>query len=124
MTEEESYRDYVDIESGLTTNSVLAFMYSAVGLWAFPLIAVVSFVAAAVAGHASRYASLFFLAMLVVGYCFAEVWRAYLFNTGIIHFLLITLAAAPLADRFVTAWALPRVRALAARPRGRARSQE
>jgi hypothetical protein len=93
--EKESYRDYVDIQKELTTNSVFADLYGPLGLFAFPLIALVSFVAAAFVGHAVRYASFFCLAGYVVVYAFAELWRTYLFNAGIVHFLILVLALLP-----------------------------
>ena len=57
--------------------------------------------AAAVSGHASRYQSYFFLAVAVVGYCFAELWRTWIFNFGFIHFLLLALLLVPLLDAAV-----------------------
>lgn len=89
--QKESYRDYVDIENQLTANSVLSQLWGPLGLVAFPLIALVSLVAAIFAGHASRYGSYFFLAGYVTIYCFAELWRTYLFNAGLIHFLILML---------------------------------
>jgi hypothetical protein len=53
---------------------------------------VVAFVAALVAGHASRYRSYVFLAGLVIAYCFLEWWRLYVFNAGIIQFLILAVA--------------------------------
>jgi hypothetical protein len=99
---EARYRRYVDVEEELLTNSAFADMYSAVGAIAFPLIALVSFIAAGLAGHSFRYASYFVLAAAAILYCFAELWRTYLFNFGVIHFLVLVLAAIPLIDVVVT----------------------
>jgi len=90
-----SFRSYVDVDPALTTDSVLAALFSAMGWWSLPFIAVVAFLAGAVMGHASGYRSLASLAMIVVGYAFAETWRVYLFNAGIIQFIVLTIAIAP-----------------------------
>jgi hypothetical protein len=73
-------------------------MYSTLGYSSFLLIFVVSIVAGAVAGHAWRYSSYFFLVALVVGYAFLEAWRLYLFNRGILHFLILALLFIPIVD--------------------------
>ena len=46
-------------------------------------------VGAVIAGHASRYRSYAFLVSLVIAYCFAEWWRIYMFNQGIVQFLIL-----------------------------------
>jgi hypothetical protein len=106
---EENYRHFTAIDPTLTTNSIYAPMRLSIGNWAFALMAFVVLVAAALAGHASRYRSYFLLAMVVAGYCFAEYWRTYLFNFGIIHFMLLTLVLIPIADALVQ-WARRRFR--------------
>jgi hypothetical protein len=88
----ERYRSLVPISPLLTTNSVFAGMYGVFGLLAFPILGLVALIAAAIAGHASRYRSYVFLAGLVVAYCFAEWWRMYMFNQGIIAFLVLAVA--------------------------------
>jgi hypothetical protein len=98
---EETYRRYVDVEAFLTTNSALAPLVISFGLLALPLMAVVLLVVAALAGHASRYRSYFFLVLPVVGYCFAELWRTWIFNFGFVHFLLLALLLVPLLDAAV-----------------------
>ena len=92
---EEHVYEVAGIERILTTNSAFASLSLTLGRWAFILIPVVAFLAAALAGHASRYKSYFLLATFVIGYCFAELWRVYLFNVGIIHFLLLMLLLIP-----------------------------
>jgi hypothetical protein len=99
---EETYRSYVDIEANLTTNSVFTSMFQSLGWAAFGLIMVVAVAAATLAGHASRYASYFTLTALVIAYCFAELWRVYLFNAGIVHFLVIVLIAVPILDNAIS----------------------
>jgi hypothetical protein len=95
---QELYRASTGIASWLTTNSTFAPMFLALGWWSFPFIGLVALAAAALAGHASRYRSHFLLATFVVGYCFSELWRTYLFNFGIIHFLILLLLLIPVAD--------------------------
>jgi hypothetical protein len=101
MRLEEHYRHFIDVQENLTTNSVFGPMYLTLGNVAFPFIALIAFLAAILAGHASRYRSYFLLTLVVIGYCFAEFWRTYLFNFGIIHFLLIALVGVPLFDGLV-----------------------
>jgi hypothetical protein len=88
----ERYRRLISISPLLTTNSVLAGMYGVFGLLAFPILGLVALVAAAIAGHASRYRSYVFLGGLVIAYCFSEWWRMYMFNQGIIQFLILAVA--------------------------------
>jgi hypothetical protein len=85
------YRSLVSISPLLTTNSVLAGMYGVFGALAFPILGVVALVGALAAGHASRYRSYVFLAGLVIAYCFSEWWRMYMFNQGIIQFLVLAV---------------------------------
>ena len=89
---EYRYRSIVSIPRTQSTNSVLAMTYGVFGLLAFPILGFVAFVAAAISGHASRYRSYAFLAGLVVAYCFAEWWRVWVFNTGLIGFLVLAVA--------------------------------
>jgi hypothetical protein len=88
----DRYTSLVAIPASQTTNSVLAGMYGVFGLLAFPILGAVAFLAALIAGHASRYRSYVFIATLVIAYCFAEWWRIYIFNEGIIQFLVIAIA--------------------------------
>jgi hypothetical protein len=95
---EESYRAFVDVAPELLTNSSFAAMYSALGYGSFALIAAVSLVAGGLAGHAWGYTSYFFLVALSVGYAFLELWRLFLFNRGIVHFLILILLLIPIGD--------------------------
>jgi hypothetical protein len=96
------YHSLAPIPTILSTNSVLAGMYGVFGLLAFPILGVVALLAAVIAGHAFRYHSYAFLAGLVIAYCFAEWWRIYMFNQGIVQFLILAIAfwavAGPSAD--------------------------
>jgi hypothetical protein len=90
---ENRYRRLVPtIPLSSTTNSVLASAYGVFGALAFPLLGLIALVAAMIAGHASRYRSYAFLAGPVIAYCFADFWRVYAFNAGIIQFLVLSLA--------------------------------
>jgi hypothetical protein len=89
---EIKYRSLVSLPASQTTNSVLAQTYGVFGALSFPILGFVLLIAAAIAGHASRYRSYAFLAGLVASYCFAEWWRTWLFNTGLIQFLVLAVA--------------------------------
>lgn len=102
---EQRYRTLVpSIPLTQTTNSVLAAAYGVFGALAFAVLGFVALIAAAVAGHASRYRSYAFLAGPVIAYCFSELWRVYNFNAGLIQFLVLALAfwavVGPSADRW------------------------
>lgn len=102
---EMRYRTLVpSIPLSQTTNSVLAAAYGVFGVLAFAVLGFIALVAAAVAGHASRYRSYAFLAGPVIAYCFSEFWRVYNFNAGLIQFLVLALAfwavVGPDADRW------------------------
>lgn len=99
---QERYRQYVDMEESLTTNSVFASMYSSLGLVSFAVMPLVLFLAAAFAGHALNYAGRFYVAGIIVSYCFAEFWRVWLFNAGLIHFLILAFFVAPIILRVKT----------------------
>jgi hypothetical protein len=94
---EVRYRIYVDVQPQLTTNSALAAMYGAMGALSFLVMPALLFFWAVAAGHFSRYRAAVFLVTYVLAYCFLEFWRVFVFNFGIIHFLVICLTAPPLA---------------------------
>jgi uncharacterized membrane protein YccC len=85
------YRGRVSLDTGLTTNSVLASDFGLLGLWSFPFAIFVALIAGFLMGHLSRYRSYMVLGSFVIGYCFAETWRTYLFAEGIVWFLLFAL---------------------------------
>jgi hypothetical protein len=89
---ETRYGSVVAIPASYTTPSVLALTWGVFGVLAFPILGFVALVAAAIAGHASRYRSYAFIAGLVVAYCFAEWWRTWVFNTGLTQFLVLAVA--------------------------------
>jgi hypothetical protein len=89
---ETRYASVVSVPASYTTPSVLAVSWGVFGALAFPVLGFVALVAAALAGHASRYRSYAFLAAFVVGYCFSEWWRTWVFNTGLTQFLVLAIA--------------------------------
>lgn len=92
-TVRESYRDYVSIDDRLTTNSAFAQLYPSLGIWVFPLSGAIAFSVAVVIGHFWNYRSMLSLISAILLYCFAELWRVYLFNAGVIWFLVLSLLA-------------------------------
>ena len=101
---EKDYRRFVTTEALLTTNSSFAAMYGSLGNgWAYVVIGVACLLGAAFAGHASRYRSYVFLGVFVVSYVFAELWRVYVFNYGVIQFLLLLLVLVPVGHPYVAA---------------------
>lgn len=102
---ENRYRRLVpSVPLSQTTNSVLAAAYGVFGALAFPVLGFVALFAAMVAGHASRYRSYAFLAGPAIAYCFAEFWRVYNFNAGLIHFLVLALAFWAVVGRDADRW--------------------
>jgi hypothetical protein len=99
----ERYLKVVAVPGTQSTNSVLAGMYGVFGLLAFPILGLVTLLAAVAAGHFSRYRGYAYLAGLVIAYCFSEWWRIYMFNEGIVLFLILAVAfwglVGPSADR-------------------------
>jgi hypothetical protein len=91
---ERWYEGLVSVDQSLTTNSALAALYGLLGLWSIPFMLCVSAAAGFIMGHLSRYRSYMVLGSFVIGYCFAELWRTYLFNEGIVWFLLLGLTGA------------------------------
>lgn len=89
------YRDVVDVDPALSTNSAFAAMYPPMGLAAFGFIAVASFLAAVLAGHASAYRNAFYLVAAIVAYTFAELWRIFLMNFGVTHALVLAFLLLP-----------------------------
>jgi hypothetical protein len=101
---ETAYGSVVSIPEGYTTPSVLALTWGVFGALAFPILGFVAFVAAAIAGHASRYRSYAFIAGLVVAYCFAEWWRTWVFNAGLTQFLVLAVVLWALIGGKADAW--------------------
>lgn len=88
---QESYRGFIDVDSTLITNSAFCNLYVLGGWYSYLFIASSSFIFALLAGHFINYDNYVSLVAFVIFYCFSELWRVYMFNTGIIHALLLTL---------------------------------
>jgi hypothetical protein len=101
---ETRYGSVVSTPVSYTTPSVLAVTWGVFGVLAFPILGFVALIAAAIAGHASRYRSYAFLAGLVIAYCFAEWWRTWVFNAGLVQFLVLAVAFWALAGGKVDDW--------------------
>ncbi|XZE54479.1 hypothetical protein SH139x_000446 [Planctomycetaceae bacterium SH139] len=99
---EQWYLDEVDVDETLTTNSAFVDMYGDLGLWAFPVIAWVSFLAAGVGTYFWRADNLLCLIGCVVLYGFFELWRTYYFAAGSFTFLILAIIAAGCGSRFLT----------------------
>jgi hypothetical protein len=93
------YMSFVDVRSNLTTNSVFADVGVDYGLAGLATALVMILAAAILVGHFQNYANYVRVAGAVALYAFAEVWRVYLFNVGILHALLVVtiVAALPVA---------------------------
>ena len=90
------YRKYVDIDSGLVTNSAFADIIIADGLWAFFNIFLTSLIFGFLAGFLSKNKDNYlFLGYPIILYAFAEVWRIELFNKGIFYTLLFAGVGIP-----------------------------
>ncbi|MGG3625196.1 hypothetical protein ABES25_16770 [Bacillus gobiensis] len=88
---ESSYREFVDIENGLTTNSSFVSLVDHIGVYSFFTMIVVVFFASIIIGHLSKYKSYINIISFILIYCFAEIWRTYLFNEGIIHMTILII---------------------------------
>jgi hypothetical protein len=87
----EAYRAWVDVEPCLTTNSAFAWLVMSGGYTAFPIMGLVSFAAAYLAGHFRGYRNQMALISYLLSYGFAELWRVYLFRAGMLHFLIFSI---------------------------------
>jgi hypothetical protein len=99
---ENAYLCFVDVDGSYTANSTFALMQGSLGWLAYPFIAVIALGGAAVAGHGTRYLSMVCLAGYALIYCFAELWRTYLFNAGVIHFVVLTIVGIPIVHTVVS----------------------
>ena len=93
---------YTGIDPSLTTNSALLGLVAANGYMFFPImmlsIIVSSFVMGMIYHHKDKYLILVYFVFL---YCFAEIWRVYIFSAGIITTLLLLSLTAPLVSRAI-----------------------
>jgi hypothetical protein len=110
-TKEERYGD-VSVADNLTTNSAFADTYVKYGWWGVTYTLLVLALAAFGFGVFARYRSVVAILAAVLLYGFAEYWRIFLFNQGILIFLLLATAAGLVlsltAERLFDRW--PRLR--------------
>ena len=95
------YRNYVDVDNTLTTNSAFASLYGALGQLSFIYISWVVFIFGLLSSWLSKYKSITFLGGYIIIYCYAELWRIFLFNQGIIIFLILLILLMALVPNFI-----------------------
>lgn len=87
-----TYREAAGLRSGLTTNSAFADMIAVGGWAAWIYVAFVTLISAFLIGHFMRYKSVLMkVAAFTLLYAFAELWRVFIFNTGLVNFILISM---------------------------------
>lgn len=86
-----AYRDVVEVEGSLTTNSVAAEAAGTLGRWSLPVLGSLVAVFALLAAHGARYRSPVLLVCPVIAYAFLELWRTWLFNAGFVHFIVLAV---------------------------------
>lgn len=89
--EGQRYREVVKVNPGLTTNSVIAEAAGVLGVWSLFVLAPLVAISAGFVGHFARYRSPALLVAPVAGYALLELWRVWLFNAGVIHFIVLAL---------------------------------
>ncbi|WP_146215860.1 hypothetical protein [Cryobacterium arcticum] len=112
-TKDERYGS-VSVADNLTTNSAFADTYVRYGWWGATYTLLVLALAAFGFGVFARYRSVVSIFAAVLLYGFAEYWRIFLFNQGILVFLLLVTAAGLIVSLAVKAaldrWPQYRVR--------------
>jgi len=96
----DNYHGQVNVANYDTTNSALADTYADYGFWGLALILIVLAIAGAAYTWLRSVGGMFVLAAGVVLYPFAEIWRIYLFNQGIIQYLALLAILVGLSIRF------------------------
>ncbi|MEI9894339.1 MAG: hypothetical protein WDN28_10765 [Chthoniobacter sp.] len=97
-----SASNYNDIDEGLTTNSAFMQLTEKWGEWGFLLVAIISAIAAFIVGFLAKQSrNHFALIGCVLLYCFAEIWRIFLFFEGIVIVLLTVATVVPMSAIFV-----------------------
>ena len=85
------YRDFIDIDPNLSTNSIFVEMYSVIGFYCFPYMFFCAIFFSALFRIFNRENIAGKVISGLIGYCFLEVWRVYTFNSGIIIFNIILI---------------------------------
>ncbi|UTR06081.1 hypothetical protein MM326_18685 [Alkalihalobacillus sp. LMS6] len=84
-----TYRNFVDIEASLTTNSSLVLLVDSIGYYSLFIVILTVLIYSILIGHFNKYSNALVFISYVFLYCIFEIWRLFLFNQGIIHTLTI-----------------------------------
>ncbi len=108
----ENISRFTGINRSLTTNSALLQLVRRHGYWSFLImfftVSIGSFLMGMFFRQRSNYLILIYFVLL---YCFAEIWRVYIFNAGIIITLLVFSLTAPFASMLIK-WIINQVKML------------
>lgn len=74
----------------------------------YSLISLSSFFYSFLVGHFRNYSSYLYLVSYIIIYCFAELWRIYLFSEGIIQMLILAIIVALVIGIIITTLLKPR----------------
>jgi hypothetical protein len=94
------YTGVVNLNSAYTTNSAFADIYSEYGLWGLVYVLLTLLVAAFFYRLFLSLGGVFSLACGILIYCFAEIWRIFLFGQGIVVYLLFVTVVIGLVLRY------------------------
>lgn len=108
---ETRYGDGVSVAKNLTTNSAFADNYIRYGWWGISYTVLALAIAGFAFGALSRYRSIVAVFSAVLLYGFAEYWRIFLFNQGILIYLLLATTAGVIFA-LTLPWATKRLRRL------------
>lgn len=96
------YHNLVDVDRSLTANSAFVDIVPTMGMAAFPFIFAVSFACAICVAWLPRHGFLPTLSGGAILYGFAELWRLFLFNEGVLIFLVLAPIATAAIVRLIT----------------------
>lgn len=102
VTDKGLYGQQVDIAPNLNSNSSFADTYARYGWWGMILTLLVLALAAFLFSHFAQYTSVLVVGAGALGYGFLEYWRAFLFNTGNLVFIMIAILVAAAIARATT----------------------
>lgn len=89
-----SFSAFVQVAPNLSTNSAFGDTFADYGWWGLIYVVLTLALAGYLAGFVSKFRSLVVVAGAVVCYALAEVWRLFLFPSGIIIYLLLSVLGA------------------------------
>ena len=93
---------YTGIQKSLTTNSSLLGLICTDGNMFWPIMSATVLASSFIMGMLRRQRSNFLiLVYFVLLYCYAEIWRVYIFNAGIMTTLLVVSLLTPIATRII-----------------------